>query len=72
MPSSLPKVTVGRIEAGQGFLITCTACPRIRNIQPSRYQADLYATEHRAGHQQPDPRDHITDHPDDQPAEGTR
>lgn len=53
MSTALPKVTVTHTEAGHGFLITCSRCPSTRTIRPTRYQADLYATEHRASHQTP-------------------
>lgn len=50
MATSLPTVTVGRLEAHQGFLITCTACPNYRTIRRDRRTADEIALQHRATH----------------------
>lgn len=66
MATSLHKVTVGRVEAGQGFLVTCSGCPRFRTIRLYRVAADLIALEHERSHAHPDPADQI---PDPQPTD---
>jgi len=51
MATALATVTVGRNEADQGWLITCSRCPRFRTMRRSRPAADVIASEHRASHQ---------------------
>jgi len=50
MATQIPDVRVTRVEAGQGFLVTCSRCPDARSIRPTRIEADLFATRHQADH----------------------
>lgn len=53
MATQLPDVKVTTVEAGGGFLVTCSGCPNLRVIHPGRPMADGFARKHRASHQQP-------------------
>lgn len=48
MATALAQVKVTRVEAGNGFLITCTCGDRA--VRGSRPTADTYAAGHRASH----------------------
>lgn len=53
MATQIPTITVTRVEAGEGFLITCSHCPRARAMRPNRIEADLLAARHQADHARP-------------------
>lgn len=53
MPTTLPTVKVTRVEAGNGYQITCSRCPSLRATRSLRPDADRYADRHRASHQTP-------------------
>jgi hypothetical protein len=55
--STVPKVKISPVEAGGGFLVTCTACPKLRLIRLMRIDADLAATGHVRTHGRPDVTD---------------
>lgn len=55
--STVPKVKVGPVEAGGGFLVTCTACPKFRALRLMRIDADIAANDHVRTHGRPDPAD---------------
>lgn len=61
MATTLPTVTVSRMEAGTGFLITCNQCRNFRTSRRDRYAADLAAADHRRRHGRPNPADHVTE-----------
>jgi hypothetical protein len=55
--NTLPQVAVTRVEANQGWLITCTQCPNYRTLVRPRETADKFAAVHRGTHARPDPQD---------------
>ncbi|MDN4173950.1 hypothetical protein QWY28_13395 [Nocardioides sp. SOB77] len=51
MATTIPQVRVTRIEAGLGFLITCSCGDR--TIRPDRRAADAHAADHQRSHVAP-------------------
>lgn len=56
MATNLAQVKVSRVEAGNGFLISCDRCGPVA-MRPFRLEADEIAIHHRASHNHPDPAD---------------
>lgn len=48
--ATTPKVAVAQLEAGRGFVVTCSQCPRFHTIRKHRVDADITATGHIRSH----------------------
>jgi hypothetical protein len=58
MATSLAQVRVTRVEAGNGFAITCNKCGPLA-MRPTRFDADHTAVEHQRTHVEADPNDQV-------------
>lgn len=61
MATTLPKVTVTRIEPAAGWKAHCHTCHTCDTgvIRSMRVDADEWAARHRATHGRPDPADRV-------------